>query len=140
DVTHLQPGMRVLAWVQKGYAELVVTSTNNVLPMPPELSFEQAAAIPVAFGTAWHALVTLARVQPGDRVLIHAAGSGVGSAAIPLAKQLGAWVIATAGQPWKLDRARDLGAGATATYHSCASEIKSPTDRMGVDVVLDGAG
>jgi NADPH:quinone reductase-like Zn-dependent oxidoreductase len=64
----------------------------------------------------------------------------VGSAAIPLAKQLGAWVIATAGQTWKLDRARELGADAIASYESFGSDIKSLTDGHGVDVVLEGVG
>jgi NADPH2:quinone reductase len=139
-VTGLEPGMRVLAWVQRGYAELVVTSAKNVLPIPQGLPFEQAAAIPVAFGTAWHALVTLARVQPGERVLVHAAGSGVGSASHPQAKQRGAGGLATPGQPWKLDRARELGADAVATYDAVATDIKSLTDGRGVDVVLEGVG
>ena len=139
-VSGLAPGMPVIALVEHAYAELVITPALTVLPMPANLDFDQAAAIPVAFGTAWHALTTLANVQPGERVLVHAAGSGVGSAAIPLAKYLGAWVIATAGQPWKLDRARQLGADAVADYQSVASEVTRLTDGRGVDVVLEGVG
>ena len=113
----------------------------TVLPMPVQLGFDQAAAIPVAFGTAWHALTTLAHVQPCERVLVHAAGSGVGSAAIPLAKHLGAWVIATAGRrPWKLDRALELGADAVCDDQSVAGEITRLTHGQGVDVVLEGVG
>jgi NADPH:quinone reductase-like Zn-dependent oxidoreductase len=138
--TRYQKGQQVVAFVEHAYAELVIAPEATVLPMPAQLSFEQAAAIPVAFGTAWHALTTLANTQKGDRVLIHAAGSGVGSAAIPLAKHLGAWVIATAGQPWKLERARELGADAVCDYQSVANEITRLTDGHGVDVVLEGVG
>ena len=73
-----------------------------VRPAPDGLSFEELAAIPVAYGTSWHALVRCAQVQAGERVLVHAAGSGVGSAALQLAKALGAWVVVTkdGGAPW----------------------------------------
>lgn len=141
-VTGLDPGQRVIAWGRRTYAERMLAPRWAVSPSPRGLSFEEAAAIPVAFGTAWHALVVLAGVQPGERVLIHAAGSGVGSAALQVAKQLGAWVVATAGQDWKLDRARALGADAAVNYttQDVAEEVKKLTDGAGVNVVLEGVG
>src|SRR3989449_7978002 len=80
---------------QGGYAEYVAVPGANVLPFPDKLSFEQAAAVPLVFLTAWHMLVTRAHLVPGETVLVWAAGSGVGSAAIQVAKLLGAKVIAT---------------------------------------------
>jgi NADPH2:quinone reductase len=142
DVSGIQPGQRVMAWVRHSYAELVVAPAWAVCPAPSKLSFEEAAAIPVAYGTAWHALVPLAALQPGERVLVHAAGSGVGSAAIQLARQLGAHVVATAGQDWKLERAKGLGAEDVVNYSSqdVADEVRRITDGTGVDVVLEGVG
>ncbi|HZT07769.1 MAG TPA: zinc-binding dehydrogenase [Chloroflexota bacterium] len=142
DVAGLRAGDRVIAWARRTYAELAVAPAWSVLPMPPGMSFEEAAAIPVAFGTAWHALVTLAGVAAGERVLVHAAGSGVGSAALQIAKRLGAWVVATAGQDWKLERARALGADAVVNYASqnVAEEVRRATDGHGVDVALEGVG
>lgn len=142
-VAGLEVGQPVIAWGRRTYAERMLAPRWAVTPAPVGLSFEQAAAIPVAFGTAWHALVVLAGVQPGERVLVHAAGSGVGSAAIQVAKQLGAWVFVTAGQDWKLDRARELGADAVANYttqENFAEEIARLTDGKGVHVALEGVG
>lgn len=142
EVDGLTLGQPVIAWGPHTYATLAVTPRWAVRPAPAGLSFEEAAAIPVAFGTSWHALVTLARVQPEERVLVHAAGSGVGSAALLLAKRLGAWVVATAGQDWKLERAHDLGADGAVNYatQDVAAEIARLTDGQGVHVVLEGVG
>lgn len=142
DVAGLSPGDRVMAWGRHTYAELAVVPAWGVVPMPGGLTFEQAAAIPVAFGTAWHALATLAGLQEGERVLVHAVGSGVGSAAVQVAKQLGGWVVATAGQDWKLERGRALGADAGVNYttQDVAEEVRRLTDGRGVDVVLEGVG
>src|SRR5205085_10854105 len=93
-----------------GYAELVTAPGVNVIPKPKGLSWEEAAALPLETVTAWHMLVTRARVQPGEDVLIHAAGSGVGSIGIQVAKLRGARVIATAGSDVKLEKASELGA------------------------------
>lgn len=141
-VVGFEPGQRVIAWCRRAYAELVVAPAYAVCPIPSGLSFEQAAAIPVVFGTAWHGLVTLARVRAGERVLVHAAGSGVGSAAVQVAHQLGAWVIASAGQDWKLERARALGATEVVNYatQDLAVEVKRLSGGEGVDVVLEGVG
>lgn len=142
QVVGLSPGQPVIAWTRRSYAELAVAPAWAVRPAPAGLPIEQAAAIPVAFGTAWHALATLAGVQEGERVLVHAVGSGVGSAALQVAKQLGAWVVATAGQDWKLERARQLGADAVVSYstQNLVEEVKRLTDGRGVDVVLEGIG
>src|SRR5437870_2448487 len=99
-----------------GYAELVAAPGVNVIPKPKGLSWEEAAALPLVTVTAWHMLVTRAGVQPGEDVLIHAAGSGVGSVGIQIAKLRGARVIATASSDEKLAKARELGADETVDY------------------------
>jgi len=144
DVSGLDVGQRVFGWTSTGsYLELAAVPAAKLMPIPGHLSFDEAAAIPTVFGTAWMCLSVLARVQPGERVLVHAAGSGVGTAAIQVAKELGAWVLATAGSDWKLDRARELGADATINYQATedlAAEIGRATDGGGVHVVLEGVG
>ncbi|MDQ7818934.1 MAG: zinc-binding dehydrogenase [Armatimonadota bacterium] len=124
------------------YAECVVVPEVNVLPKPVRLSFEEAASVPLVFLTAWNMLATNARLQPGETVLIWGAGSGVGSAAIQIAKVLGARVIAVAGGRWKLDRARELGADEVIDHTSqdVFEEVRRLTDRQGVDVVFDHVG
>ena len=99
-----------------GYAELVAVPGINVIPKPQNLSWEEAAALPLVTLTAWHMLVARADVQPGEDVLVHAAGSGVGSVGIQIAKLLGARVIATASSEEKLAKARELGADETIDY------------------------
>jgi NADPH:quinone reductase-like Zn-dependent oxidoreductase len=125
-----------------GYAELIAVPGVNVIPKPKSLSWEEAAALPLVTLTAWHMLVTQAKVQPGEDVLIHAAGSGVGSLGIQIAKLFGARVIATAGSDEKLARARELGADATINYtrEDWPKELKRLTDRAGVDVVFEHTG
>ena len=125
-----------------GCAEYVSVPGVNVIPIPGKLTFDEAAAIPLVFLTAWHMLVTRARVRPGDDVLVHAAGSGVSSAGIQIAKLLGARVIATAGSDAKLKKARELGAAETVNYKKLDfyEEVKKLTRRAGVDVILDHIG
>jgi NADPH:quinone reductase-like Zn-dependent oxidoreductase len=125
-----------------GYAELVAAPAVNVIPKPKNLSWEEAAALPLVTVTAWHMLVTRAAVQPGEDVLIHAAGSGVGSIGIQVAKLRGARVIATASSEEKLAKAKDLGADDTVNYTSAdwPKEVKRLTDRRGVDVVFEHTG
>jgi NADPH2:quinone reductase len=144
SVNDLTVGQRVFGWARDTYAELAAVPAAKVLPIPERLSFEQAAGVPTVFGTAWACLSSLAKLQPGERVLVHAAGSGVGSAAIQVAKALGGWVVTTAGDEWKLERARQLGADATINYKAVgdglATEVSRLTDGRGVDVVLEGVG
>lgn len=125
-----------------GYAELVAVPGVNIIPKPPQLSWEEAAALPLVTVTAWHMLVTRANVQPGEDVLVHAAGSGVGSIAIQIAKLRGARVITTASSDEKLAKARDLGADVTINYtqDDWPKEVRRVTDRKGVDVVVEHTG
>lgn len=128
--------------ISGGYAERVVLPGVNVLPKPARLSFEDAAAVPLVFLTAWNMLVTNGRIQMGDVVLVWGAGSGVGSAAVQIARTLGARVIATAGAGWKLDRARELGADEVINHaeQDVAAELRRLVGRRGVDIVFDHVG
>jgi NADPH:quinone reductase-like Zn-dependent oxidoreductase len=125
-----------------GYAELVAAPGVNVIPKPKNLSWEEAAALPLVTVTAWHMLVTRAAVQPGEDVLIHAAGSGVGSMGIQIAKLRGARVIATASSDEKLTKAKELGADEVVNYSKAdwPKEVKRLTNRRGVDVVFEHTG
>ena len=125
-----------------GYAELVAVPGVNIVPKPAQLSWEEAAALPLVTVTAWHMLVTRAKVQPGEDVLVHAAGSGVGSIAIQIAKLRGARVITTASTEEKLEKARELGADVTINYtrDDWPKEVRRVTDRKGVDVVVEHTG
>jgi len=125
-----------------GYAELVAVPAVNIIPKPTNLSWDEAAALPLVTLTAWHMLVTRANVQPGEDVLIHAAGSGVGSMGIQIAKLRGARVLATAGSDEKLAQARKLGADEVINYTQIGwpKEVKHLTARKGVDVVFEHTG
>jgi NADPH:quinone reductase-like Zn-dependent oxidoreductase len=125
-----------------GCAEYAVVPSRNLLPRPGVLRAEEAAAIPLVFLTAWHMLVDRARVRAGEDVLVHAAGSGVSSAAIQIARVHGARVIATVGSDAKAARARDLGAREVVNYRKAdfAAEVRRITGKRGVDVVIDHVG
>jgi NADPH:quinone reductase-like Zn-dependent oxidoreductase len=125
-----------------GNADLVAAPEYAVVPIPDDLDFEHAAAAPLVFLTAWHMLVTRAALQPGEDVLVLAASSGVGSAAIQLAKLLHCRVIATAGGERKLEMARELGADHVIDHYrqDIAAEVKKITGRRGVDVVFEHTG
>ena len=125
-----------------GCAEFVRCPEVNCFPMPANLSFEDSAAIPLVFQTAWHMLVARAGLQPAEEVLVVGAGSGVGSAAIQIAKFFGARVIATAGSDAKLAKARELGADEVIHHgvHKINDEVKRLTNRRGVDVVFEHVG
>ncbi|MDT7541126.1 MAG: hypothetical protein QOE33_1030 [Acidobacteriota bacterium] len=125
-----------------GYAELVAAPAVNVVAKPKGLSFEEAAALPLVTVTAWHMLVTRAGLQPGEDVLIHAAGSGVGSIGIQIAKLRGARVIATAGSDEKLEKARELGADEVVNYTRTdwAKEVRRLTAKKGCEVVFEHTG
>src|SRR5690606_6202055 len=115
---------------------------RNCLPKPAGLSFVDAASVPVNWITAWHMLVERARLAPGETILIQAAGSGVSSAGIQIARLLGARAIATSSTPEKLEHARALGADATIDYRreDVAARALELTDGRGVDVVFDHVG
>ena len=125
-----------------GYAEFVAVPGVNLIPKPENLSWEEAASLPLVTVTAWHMLVTRANVQPGEDVLVHAAGSGVGSLGIQIAKLRGARVITTASSDEKLAKARELGADETINYtrDDWPREVKRLTGRRGVDVVFEHTG
>jgi NADPH:quinone reductase-like Zn-dependent oxidoreductase len=127
---------------QGGYSRHVVIPDANVLPYPGELPFAQVAAVPLVFLTAWQMVVDKARVRPGQTVLVHAAGSGVSSAAIQIAKLYGARVIATVGSDAKVARALLLGADHVVNYETqdFVSEVKQLTAKRGADVVLEHVG
>ena len=110
-----------------GYAELVTVPAANLLPIPDTLGFVQAAAFPLTFLTVWHMLVARARVQAGEWVLVLAAGSGVGQAAIQVARLHGARVIATAGTAAKRQHAQELGATAALDHYApaMADEVRA---------------
>ncbi|MBI5030308.1 MAG: zinc-binding dehydrogenase [Chloroflexi bacterium] len=134
---------RILGGPDNGtYAEYICISAENVFPRPSALSFEEAAAFPLACLTAWRALITKARVQFGEWVLIHGAGSGVASFAIQIAKFAGARVIVTSHSDEKLDRASALGANIGINYTRCEwdAEIKRLLNGSGVDVIIDSVG
>lgn len=138
-----QPGDRVMAVVTGGgYAELAAVPSGMAIRIPDRLSFEEAAAIPEAFLTAFLNLFTLGRLQAGEAVLIHAGASGVGTAAIQLARAAGARVLTTAGSDEKLARCRELGAEVTINYkrESFADRVREATDGQGVALVLDFVG
>src|SRR5205085_7002346 len=125
-----------------GYAELVAAPGVNVIPKPANLSWPEAAALPLVTLTAWHMLVTRANVQPGEDVLVHAAGSGVGSLGIQIAKLRGARVITTASSDDKLAKARELGADETVNYSNddWPKQVKRLTNGRGVDLVFEHTG
>jgi NADPH:quinone reductase-like Zn-dependent oxidoreductase len=127
---------------QGGYAEYIAVPAGNVVPAPPNLDDAHAAASLLAFMTAWQMVVHKARVTPGDVVVVNGAGSGVGVAAVQIAKLHGATVIATAGSAAKLERARELGADHGVDYNSAdiVASTRQLTDRRGVDAVLDHIG
>ena len=125
-----------------GYAERVKAPGANTLPLPEGLSFVEAAAVPLVFLTAWNMLVRQVKVQPGEDVLVLAAGSGVGSAGIQIAKLFGAHVIATASTEAKLEMARELGADEVINYaeHDFLEEVQRITNGRGVDIVFEHVG
>jgi NADPH:quinone reductase-like Zn-dependent oxidoreductase len=130
------------AMVDGGYAEYVKSPEANVIPIPGDLTFDEAAAVPLVFVTAWHMLISRANLQLGEDVLVIGAGSGVGTAAIQVAKLMQARVIAVAGTDAKLEKARQLGADEVINHskQSIASEVRRLTGRRGVDVIFEHVG
>lgn len=125
-----------------GYAEFVRVPERNAIPIPDGVSFEVASAFPVSYLPAYHGIVTLADLTREDTILVMAAGSGIGMAAIDIATSIGARVIATAGSPWKLERARALGADVAISYENedWAAQVRAATGGRGVNVAFDNIG
>ncbi len=124
-------------------AEYLITHTDQIAPIPDNLSFTEAAAVPEAFITAHDALVTQGHIAPGDMVLIHAVGSGVGLAGLQIAKVAGCFVIGTSRTADKIERCRVLGLDAGVTVSdppSFAADIDNLTDGKGVNAILDLVG
>lgn len=143
DFDSLCASYRILGLqVDGGYAEYVKVPARSVILVSGKLFWEEWAAVPLVFLTAWHMLVTRVRLQKGETVLIHAAGSGIGSAAIQLAKFLGGRVITTASSDAKLEKAHGLGADELINYkkQNFAERVLEITQGRGVDVVFEHIG
>jgi acyl transferase domain-containing protein len=138
-VQHVQPGDHAVGLAPASFASYALTLDEFVTVKPPELSFQQAATIPIAFLSAYYALCSLGQMKAGERVLIHAASGGVGLAAIQLAKQAGAEIFATAGSPTKRECLKSLGIQHVMDSRSTdfASQILEITGGEGIDLVLN---
>ena len=128
--------------VDGGYCEFMAVPAINVVPIPDSLDFTKAASVPLVFTTAWHMLVGRAGVKPGQTVLVLGANSGVGIAAIQIAKLFGATVIATAGNDLKMAKARALGADHAINHYQqkISAEVRRITNKEGVDIVVEHVG
>ena len=125
-----------------GYAEYVLSPAPSTHLLPDALSYEQSAAGNVIFSTAFHMVTNRGQAQPGETVVVQAAGSGIGHAAIQVAAMAGATVIATAGSDEKLERARQLGAAETINYNteSITDRVLEMTDGVGADLYIEHVG
>ncbi|GGF91678.1 alcohol dehydrogenase [Paenibacillus albidus] len=125
-----------------GLAEYVKVPAQNLIPLPDEISFEEAAALPIAYGTAWRMLITRGKLQANETILILGASGGVGNAAVLIAKLAGAKVIAAAGSDDKLEKLKELGADLVINYNKTdfSKEVWDYTGKKGADVVVDYTG
>jgi NADPH:quinone reductase-like Zn-dependent oxidoreductase len=140
---NLCPQFSVLGYFNDGgNAEYIAVPRVNVVPIPGELTYDEAAAVPLVFLTAWHMLVSRCHIKPGDFVLVLGGGSGVGSAAIQICKLFNARVIATAGDEAKLEKSRELGADYTINHYQqkIADEVKKITSKAMCDIVFEHVG
>ncbi|WP_027328926.1 NAD(P)H-quinone oxidoreductase [Marinimicrobium agarilyticum] len=143
SVTRWRPGDEVCALVNGGgYADHVLAPAAQCLPVPEGISLEEAASLPETLFTVWHNLWQRAQLQPGETLLVHGGASGIGTAAIQLAKALDHTVIVTAGSREKCDACRALGADRAICYRDedFETEVKAFTDGLGADVILDMVG
>ena len=138
-VTHVKPGDKVFGLAVFGLATHTLARGADVLPLPPGLTYEEAATMPVVFMTAWHALKNVARLRAGDKVLVHAGAGGVGMASIQIAKYFGAEVIASAGSPAKRALLTTLGVEQVIDSRrgDFAERVMELTGGRGVDVVVN---
>ena len=125
-----------------GYAEKVCVKASQLIRIPDGVTYEQAAALQVAFGTSWHMLFTRAGLRAGETVMVNSVGSGIGSAAVQLAHLAGAFVIGNASGDDKLERAKELGmdVGINYTRENVVERVMEITDGVGVDVVYEHVG
>ncbi len=128
--------------VDGGYCELIAVPAANIIPIPDSLDYTQAASVPLVFVTAWHMLVGLAQVRTGQTVLVLGASSGVGIAAIQIAKMFHCRVITTAGDDSKVDKAKALGADHGINHYTqkISEEVRKITNKEGVDIVVEHVG
>ena len=128
--------------VDGGNCELMAVERRYVIRIPSELTYDEAASVPLVFLTAWHMLVTRAQIKPGQVVLVLGAGSGVGIAAIQIAKLFNCKVITTAGDENKMEQGRELGADYTINHYQqkISDEVKKITAKAGVDIVFEHVG
>jgi len=142
-VTAVKPGDRVIAFTASGaFAQQVIVPQQALMPMPPGMDFDTAAAVTLTYGTSHHAVVDRAALQPGETMLVLGAAGGVGLAAIEIGKALGARVIAAASSEEKLAVCREHGADVTIDYSTqdLREAIKAATDGKGPDVIYDPVG
>ena len=142
EVSGWNEGDPVIALARSAYAEFVPSRAVLAYRLPEGMSMVDGASIPCVFLTAWYGIRKLGRMQPGETVLVHAAGSGVGTAAIQIARASGARVLTTAGSDAKVARGLELGAEGGINYSTqdVTAELQRLTDGRGVDVVLDSVG
>jgi NADPH:quinone reductase-like Zn-dependent oxidoreductase len=128
--------------VDGGNCEFITVPAVNVIPIPDNLDFNEAASLPLVFVTAWHMLIGRAAIRPGQTVLVLGANSGVGIAAIQIAKMFHTRVIATAGEERKIERARELGADFVINHYQqkISQEVRKITNAEGVDIVIEHVG
>jgi NADPH:quinone reductase-like Zn-dependent oxidoreductase len=141
-VTEFKPGDRVMSRTRGSHAEKALAEAYKTMHLPANLSFEEGAAIPVGWHTAWHAVVTMANAQPGMKVLIEAVASSVGSAALQIVKHRGCWVGGTASQDAKLKKAKEWGCDAVYNYmtEDIVARIKADTNGYGIDIACATIG
>jgi NADPH:quinone reductase len=142
DVRGVEPGSRVAYIGMGAFAEYTRIRSSRVMPLPDDVSFEQAASFPIAVLTAWHLLHTCHQTSAGQWVLVHSAAGGVGIAAVQIAKAAGARVIGTVSSDDKTDFVGGFGADHVVNYSAVdfAAEVLRVTDGRGVDLILDAVG
>lgn len=144
EVTSVKPGTRVVTLIESGgYAEYALADERGLIPLPDQIDYRTAAALPLQGLSAYHVLKTMGRLEKGETVLVHAAAGGVGTIAVQLAKIFGAGkVIATASTAEKLELAREMGADVLINYteEGWEQQVREATGKKGVDVALEMAG